>query len=172
MHFDPTTLDHPIRLLRIRKDINQSQLARMTGISRSTLIAIEDGRTREPSVETLDNLSRVLDTSNLGEQLAIWNQSREGSVFECLPEEVREVLALSPDELAEQFTSFQHWRVAISPTVLAFARLLGINHAHVSQYESGSRVRGAPFPIASAIATRLRVTDAYLVALEGLPPRG
>jgi DNA-binding XRE family transcriptional regulator len=41
--------NHPVRLARLQLGISQIQLAKMAGVNRAAITAIEDGRTKKPS---------------------------------------------------------------------------------------------------------------------------
>ncbi|WP_243076509.1 helix-turn-helix transcriptional regulator [Microbacterium sp. SS28] len=54
----PTRVTNSIRLLRETEGLTQAELARRVGVTRQTLIAIEQGR-YSPSLELAFQLSRV-----------------------------------------------------------------------------------------------------------------
>jgi transcriptional regulator with XRE-family HTH domain len=53
---------NPLRLARLKKDISQRELAKITSISRKGLYFIEHGITKSPRIDTLFELAKVLDT--------------------------------------------------------------------------------------------------------------
>ncbi len=56
----PTKITNQVRQHRLAKDLTQEQLASQLGVSRQTLIAIENGK-YSPSLEFAFALARVLD---------------------------------------------------------------------------------------------------------------
>ena len=56
----PTTLAELLNRLRLELGISMYELAKRTGINRSTLMRIEDGTTTSPDTATLNTLARGL----------------------------------------------------------------------------------------------------------------
>ncbi|MBT5089178.1 MAG: helix-turn-helix transcriptional regulator [Micrococcales bacterium] len=56
----PTNITNQVRQHRLAKDLTQEQLASQLGVSRQTLIAIENGK-YSPSLEFAFALARALD---------------------------------------------------------------------------------------------------------------
>jgi transcriptional regulator with XRE-family HTH domain len=52
-----------IRLLRLERNLHQSEIAEVSGISRSHLSKIESGRVENPGLLTLERLARALKVS-------------------------------------------------------------------------------------------------------------
>lgn len=162
-------LDNPVRVARIRAGFSRAELARRLDIHRSTLVALEDGRTAAPNEENLALLREVLDAPQLGPDLISWHEQRAESIRRHLTAPQQVALHRSPGELHRFYPTFQQWRTVFSPSAMGFARLLGLNHAHVLGYERGAIARGMPEPMQHALVSRLRVTPEYLQALMALP---
>lgn len=162
-------LDNPVRIARIRAGLSRAELARQLQVHRSTLIAMEDGRTVEPSAANLTALRRILNAPSLAQDLLAWHEHRVASVRAHLPMTARVALARNPDELQPTYGSFKAWREQFSPSAMGFARLLGISHANILQYERGAIARGMPEPMQHAMLERLEVSVPYMTALMALP---
>ena len=52
-----------IRKLRIKKGLSQEKLARLADISNNTLVKIEMGMAKEPTITTIVKIANVLDIS-------------------------------------------------------------------------------------------------------------
>ncbi len=52
-----------IRTLRIKKGLAQEKLARLADISTATLVKIEAGRAKEPTITTVTRIANVLGVS-------------------------------------------------------------------------------------------------------------
>jgi len=139
-------------------------------MNRSSVAAIEEGRTNAPGEDTLAKIETALQMppNTLGAQLTAWSKARaaEGPILTPV---ARAVLAMSPAEVAN-FTSFVDWRERIAPSVTAFAAMLGLNRTVAAKYEQGARTRGMPATLSHAILSTLHVSDAYLLALQDLEP--
>lgn len=57
----PTTLADLLNRLRVEAGISMYELAKRSGVNRSTLMRIEDGTTTGPDSATLNTLARALD---------------------------------------------------------------------------------------------------------------
>ena len=162
-------LDNPVRVARVRAGFSRAELARRLGIHRSTLVALEDGRTAAPNEENLAELREVLNAPSLGPDLIAWHEGRARAIRQTLTAPQQVALHRRPSELREFYGTFQGWRTVFSPSAMGFARLLGLNHAHVLGYERGAIARGMPEPMQTALLSRLGLSDEYLQALMALP---
>lgn len=52
-----------IRRLRLKKDLSQERLARLADISTATLVKIETGVAKEPTITTITKIANALDVS-------------------------------------------------------------------------------------------------------------
>lgn len=170
----PKINDNPIRLHRLRAgNMGQKALAERSGLARSTIVAIEEGRTREPEDATLADIAEVLGVApgRLKAEMAAWNTRRAQTMPELSPRAAA-ILRLSPSEVTRSFTSFAAWREQVAGSAVAFAQMLGLNHSTLTAYERGIRRRpGIPPVIASKIMDRLGVDIDYVIALQGLQPQ-
>lgn len=160
--------DHPLRLLRLRAGVSQTELARRTGLNRSSVAAIEEGRTRQPSEHTVLLIAGALKTHPEALRAALegWDDAPHPL---DLSNKARMVLSLPHTQVA-QYRSFRAWREDISPSPTSFATLLGLPRPTVANYERGIRVNGFPRTLATAILQTLNVSNDYLLALEKLEP--
>lgn len=165
----PSFDDNPLRLARLRAGVPLTQLAKTVGASRSTLNAIEEGRTKHPSPALCDAIDVELGRppAALARELDRWHRARDP--LSTLSNRGRAVLTQAPAEVAK-YRSFVHWRRELADTPTAFASLLGIDRAKVSAYENGIRVNGMPQTLASALVTKLKISDQYLLELQRLEP--
>lgn len=166
----PRASDHPLRLARLRRGVSVSALAERAEVNRTTLDAIEEGRTRKPSPETLAAIERALDLPEtfLASSIAQWHARQAGSQ-QRLSLRARAMLGLKPNQL-QQYKSFQAWRRELADSPTAFASLVGVPRATVADYERGNRERGFPPTLSSAIMRAFDVSDEYVLALEMLDP--
>lgn len=169
----PKITDNPLRLERlVRGNVGQTELARRTGVMRSTILAIEDGRTRDPSPQTVASIEHALGmvSGTLGPKLAAWHEARKSRPPE-LPAKARAILKLPPHQIPDAFDSFVAWREAVAGSSFAMAGVLGVNHSTLNAYERGVRHRpGMPPVLASAMMDRLGVSIEYVIALQNLEP--
>lgn len=165
----PKVDDNPLRLARVRAGVAQATLAKDLGVSRSTLQAIEEGRTREPARKLLWSLDAKLGlpTGTLEGQLQRWHAER--SPRQRLSNRQQAVLDLPATAIA-RYPSFVAWRREFAASPTAFASLIGVDRAKVSAYENGVRVNGMPDTLATALVNALGISDAYLVELQRLEP--
>lgn len=165
----PSFDDNPLRLARLRAGVPLTQLAKDVGASRSTLNAIEEGRTKHPARELLNAIDTRLerDRGLLYHQLTQWHNARDPR--DNLSLRARAVLEQKPSEVAK-YRSFVHWRQEFASSPTAFASLLGVDRAKVADYENGIRVNGMPQTLSSALLGKLRISDAYLLELQRLEP--
>lgn len=169
----PTEIsDNPVYLARVAAGYSRLGLAKHLEIARSTLIALEDGRTVEPKPETLAAIALATHTHSevLRTNLAQWHRDRAQTVRARMPVEAQMILRYTPDQVRETFSSFADWREHVAGSAVEFARILGLNHGAVNAYESGIRTRGMPETLQGAILNRLGVPVPYLQALAALPP--
>jgi transcriptional regulator with XRE-family HTH domain len=167
----PKIDDHPLRLARVRAGMGQKKLADVIGVHRSTIAAIEEGRTNDPEPETVAAIESALQlpSGTFGRQLVLWRRHRS-NVAPVVGGVGRAVLAAGPNHVAG-YGSFVEWRARFSSSPTAFASLLGVNRAVVANYERGLRVFGMPEVLQHALISRLGVSNEYIVALCALPPR-
>lgn len=162
--------NHPLRLLRIERDLPAATLAAMCGVHRSTIQAIEEGVTRYPDSATVSRLAAALGvpTQELSNRLGLWDEEQRPPVL--LGPAALKALQMSPAEVGSTFFTFTHWRKSFATSPTAFASLLGVNRKVVADYENGLKKRpGLPLSLASAMMRRLKVDGEYLAAVELLP---
>ena len=166
----PRILDHPLRLHRVRLGVGQGQLAAAVGVHRSTVAAIEEARTVTPEPSTVAAIESHLRLSSgqLMLELQAWVLARRAEPPMLSPV-ARAVLAIPPEALVT-VGSFEGWRRRITPSVAAFATMLGINRTVVAAYEHGIRENGMSDSLAHALVRTFELSDAYLLALAKLPP--
>lgn len=166
----PTMKDHPIYLARLRTGISMQQLAIASGVHRSTIAAIEEGRTTAPTDQVLVDLDTALGlpVGTLAAQVQVWNAKR-GDRGPQLSLRAAATLSLSPRAVS-QYRSFEHWRRDIASSPTAMASLLGLPRSTVANYERGIRVRGMPDTVSSALVRVLGIDNDYLLALQRLEP--
>lgn len=162
--------DHPLVVARTRAGLSQSELARRAGLSRLTVSKIENAATRTLERETAVRLEGALGRSLddlLQHQINGWfahlNPAHHLSAAQ------RSMLHLSPEGLAERFSSFRGWRQTIAPSVEFFTALIQVHRRTVEDYEKGIRVNGMPSTLAHGLL-RLGISDEYLTMLRRLPP--
>lgn len=164
----PAHDDNPLRLARLRAGIPLSKLAAAVGANRSTLVAIEEGRTKAPNPDLLNRLDVALGQQEgwLFWQLRNWHAAR--SPRDRMTAKQRAVLAdVAGVALYRDFVS---WRREFAASPTAFASLIGVDRAKVADYENGVRVHGMPDTLATALVNALGISDAYLVELQRLEP--
>ena len=169
----PAIRTHPLYLARVRAGVGQKALADAVGMNRSSIAAIEEGRTLTPTVETAEAIETTLGlpAGALQRDIDAWNTKRTAAGPSLSPYQLA-VLRASPREIPIRYTSFVHWREHIAPSVTAFASMLGVNRAVAAKYEQGIRQRGMPDTLAHALISVLGITNDYLLALQALPPDG
>lgn len=168
----PTFSNHPIRMLRIERDLTAKQLSELAGVHRSTVQAIEEGRTQSPGADTVADLARALrvDAAVLQQRLMLWEEEQRPSVE--FSARALATLGLEPVDVGGKFTSFVQWRSNIAPSPTAFASMLGVNRKVVADYEAGLKKRGMPLSMGNAMLRRLKLSTEYLIAVEALPVGG
>jgi len=159
--------DHPLRLARIKANLSQQALAKLTGVQRSAITAIEDGRTQVPSIELADKLNAALNTDDIREDIRAWSVK---PLAPFLRPSARNLMLIPPYTLGQYYKTFRQWRLEIAATPTAFASLLRMNPAIVRDYESG-KYQSLPDGFASKMVEAFGPygfsTD-YVAALEGL----
>ncbi len=157
--------DHPVRLARVAAGFSQSELARLAGVQRSALTALEDGRTKRPSDRLLGAFERLLgvDRDVLLAEVEVWLRK---PVEQLKPAAVN-LLLVPPYVLGQYYLSFGAWREDFVGSVTALASLLRVSPSILRDYESGKLTR-LPDGVSGAFL-RLGMSAEYLVALEGLP---
>lgn len=162
--------NHPVRLARLQLGISQIQLAKMAGVNRAAITAIEDGRTKKPSDTILVPLATGLGTTitDLREQVETFiNQPLEVKV----PPAVENLMLIPPYTLGQYYKSFKQWRSEIAKTPTALASMLRINPAVVARYEGG-RLSGFPELLSRQLLEAFKpygMTPEYVLELEKLP---
>jgi len=58
-----SNLSKNLRKLREAKQLSQEKLARLAGVSNNTIIKIEAGKNKNPTLETLRKITRALEIS-------------------------------------------------------------------------------------------------------------
>lgn len=161
--------DNPLKWARVRAGLSVKALAERTGVNRSTLAAIEDGRTKQPARAMLWKLDNALGlpTGSLEGQLQRWHSER--TPLQQLDARQRAILADTPANVAK-YRSFVHWRREFASTPTAFAALIGVDRAKVAAYENGVRVHGMPDTLAAALINAFNLSDPYMVELAKLEP--
>lgn len=166
----PRIDDHPLVLARLKANVSRSELGRKIGVNRTTLAAIEEGRTQTPSEATLLQIDRVLflQPGTLLQRIEVWKRERR-NMLPGMPLQARALLS-QPASDVHKFSSFRQWRQVFAPTPNAFASMLGINHSTVTRYESGIRYKSFPDSLATALLTVFGISTDYLLELRKLPP--
>lgn len=54
-----------LKIARIKKGLNQIELAQISGVSRHQIAALENGRATNPNLDTIKKISKALDVSPL-----------------------------------------------------------------------------------------------------------
>lgn len=162
-----TKRDNPLRLARLKAGLTQTELARRAGIHRASLVAIEEGRTRNPAPATLGALSRHLATSDtqLQHELSLW-LARQAPSWD---HRQRALLGQSAAAITTTYPSFAAWRQDLGLPVHRFAATIGVSRSTVLEFEAGLRVGGMPDTMISGLLRLGMPTDAVL-ALAALPP--
>lgn len=166
----PRHEDHPVVVARLRAGVSRTALAREIGVDRSTIAAIEEGRTKTLSLDTATRIDRALrlQPGTIAASMAVWHA--QPGLSSRLSLQARAVLNRPAASVGATYSSFEAWRSVIAATPTAFASLLGVNVATVSRYERGVRRNGMPDTLASALMQRLDLSPQYVQALRGLPP--
>lgn len=160
----PKIDNHPVRLARIAAGLSMRELADAASLDRSTVAAIEDGRTRTVPEETVGAIASVLGRD------AAWVRSVQA--FRIDPRDRLDVggamaVAMTP-ALLSQLPSFKAWRTRIASTPNGFASIAGVHRNILTAYE---RSVGQPMPESLMTALfRLGLTGEQVMALGKLPP--
>lgn len=159
--------DHPLRLARLKAKLSQLDLARLAGINRAAVSAVEDGRTIMPSDKLLEAAAHAAQTTPdaLRKEIELWNAR---PLQPLLRPSARNLLLIPPYTLSQYYNSFVQWRAEIAPTPTAFASMLRINPAIVRDYESGKLLK-MPDGLAAKMLEAFGFDGEYLAAVEGLP---
>jgi transcriptional regulator with XRE-family HTH domain len=107
----PTSLQELLTRLRLETGISMYELAKRTGINRSTLMRIEDGTTTSPDIGTLNTLARYFGVEPELFYDAVWHGTDQP-----LPSPAvyfRSKYQLSPEQITELERSIQ--RIADKP---------------------------------------------------------
>lgn len=163
--------NHPLRLARLEAGLSQMELARLAGVNRAAITAIEDGRTKKPSESILAPLA-----VRLGTEVAVLKENCENFIKAPLdvkvPPAVENLMIIPPYTLNQYYKTFRQWRQEIAKTPTALASMLRINPAVVSRYEAG-RLSGFPELLSRQLLEAFKpygMTSEYVVELEKLPP--
>lgn len=54
-----------LKIARIKKKITQKELAEIVGVSREQIVALENGRAKNPNLDTIKKISNALEVSPL-----------------------------------------------------------------------------------------------------------
>jgi len=163
----PRWTNHPLRVARQRAGVSQSGLARDAGVTRSTVTAIEQGRTRIPKPSTLVAFAKIVKMTpdKLRTEIVAWG-AQESEV--ALSKLAAATLTLDATHI-KAYRSFAHWRAQIVDSPTAMAVLLRINSDVVLRYEQGRDLRGMSDRLAGALMNNLGLSSAYVEALQKLP---
>lgn len=168
----PIDITHPLVRARYRAGIGQAELARRTGLHRSTISAIEEGRSRAITVEAGIVIDQALGRA-VGTTIAEVS-AYAGNLPPFKPTlEQRMILNMTPEQLAFRFrlTGFAGWRAVFARSATSFASEIGVNRAVVASYEKGGRKRGMSQALVHAIAERFGVDLEYVLAVAELDVR-
>jgi transcriptional regulator with XRE-family HTH domain len=165
----PKQVSHPVVQSRILRGLSQTDVAERAFISRSSLIAIEEGRTRTLKKQTAIDLERVLLMPVGALQSAMDRWFAERNPRDGVTNAGRALLGATPSALA-YYETFRNWRKLIAPSVTAFASLIGVNRALVDGYEKGIRDNGMSVTLMHHIQTALQLSPEYVRALSELEP--
>ncbi len=166
-------VDHPVRLARLEAGLSQVELARLAGVVRSAVTAIEDGRTKRPDERILGVLAvrSGVSVEELQDRVGEW--VGRPLVVDVKPS-VAALMSVPPYVLGQYYRSFRQWRLEVASSPTAFASLLRVNPAVVSRWEAGELDR---FP--EVLSRKLveafgpfGLTVEYVVELEKLPANG
>lgn len=166
----PRFEDHPIRLHRVRAGLGQARLSQLTGLHRSTISALEEGRVRSADDATVEAIASAmgLHGEDLQRELDAW-WAKRAEQPPLLSPTAKAALAGGAG-YARSCASFVAWRERFAPSPTAFASLLGVNRAIVAGYERGIRERGMPESLQHALVSRLGIDNDTLLALMSLEP--
>ena len=162
--------NHPIRLARLEAGLSQVQLAKLAGVNRAAVTAIEDGRTKVPSETILAPLAVKLDVpvEVLKDRcITFSNEPLQVKV----PAAVENLMVIPPYTLSQYYRSFKQWRLEIAKTPTALASMLRINPAVISRYEAG-QLAGFPELLSRRLLEAFSahgMTPEYVIELEKLP---
>lgn len=162
--------NHPMRLARLEAGISQVQLAKLAGVNRAAVTAIEDGRTKTPSDTILAPLAVKLDipVSVLKDRCITF--SKEPLDIKA-PPAVSNLMLIPPYTLNQYYPNFTAWRREIAKTPTALASMLRINPAVISRYEAG-QLAGFPELLSRRLLEAFGsygMTPEYVIELEKLP---
>ena len=102
----PTPLAELVQRLRTEAGLSMYELAKRSGINRSTLMRIEDGTTTQPDSGTLNTLARALNVEPEVFYDAVWQDT--DAPLPSLGLYFRSKYRLSPRQIAEIEDSIQH----------------------------------------------------------------
>lgn len=63
MHYQKYILAENLRKLREKKDLSQDRLAKLADVANNTIIKIEQGENKNPTLETLKKIAKALEVS-------------------------------------------------------------------------------------------------------------
>lgn len=173
--------EHPLRIARIRAGLTAERLGELSGVSRGTVNALEQGRIKTPRPELVAVLAEKNFVTPAALQgfydrwLTAFEARSEGALSRVegeLSARARAVLALPP-EVVGRYGSFGAWRRDVFPSVAGFASLLMLSATTLRRFEAGDI--SMPKPLIRALTRVLRLSDEYvgaLMRLEGTDPLG
>ena len=162
--------NHPLRLARLQAGLSQVQLAKLAGVNRAAITAIEDGRTKRPSEAILAPVAL-----KTGMTVEVLKENIENFIKSPLavkaPPAVENLMVIPPYTLGQYYKTFQQWRLEIAKTPTALASMLRVNPAVISRYEAG-QLSGFPELLSRQLLEAFSpygMTPEYVVELEKLP---
>jgi len=63
LHYQKYILAENLRKLREKKDLSQDRLAKLADVANNTIIKIEQGENKNPTLETLKKIAKALEVS-------------------------------------------------------------------------------------------------------------
>jgi hypothetical protein len=164
----PVYDDHPVRVLMRQHGIRRAALSKASGVSYPAIDKLTMGMTKTVHPDIAAALAKLTGTppKTLHAQVAEWN---ERPLFDKLPPRTQAMLLYVPDDVAAFYPSFQAWREEFAENPTQFASLVRMPRASLVEYETGRR-KGFPRNLRDALARTFNLGEAYLDALEALPP--
>jgi transcriptional regulator with XRE-family HTH domain len=165
----PRQNDHPLVRLRASRGYSVSAVAEAAGVTRGSIIAIEEGRTRTLKKSTAAELEFIfsLAPGQIQKEIDDWFALRP--VRAQLTARQKALLALEPERLAKEFATFAHWRKQFG-TVTSFSSLIGCNREVVAGYERKIRSGDMTVNLMFLLESSLNISHEYAVALSELEP--
>lgn len=142
--------------------LSQSELARLSGVTRATVAQIEEGRVKTPNASVIRILAKTTTPGSLVEEYVLW---KNDEITEQLSPRARNVLLLPPSVVAT-YSSFPVWMKDVATNPTQFASLLKVPRSTVVKYLGGSI--SMPSSLEYAFANRLKLSEEYIDAVRGL----